>query len=142
MSCYIATIKRNNFLTPFVNKSTYQPPKARKVSFFCNWRMQMRQRHERGLVLHSHATCRTQIYAEYTGGTIIIRLMHSTRGEHNLKLVGTGCDPPLWIVVPLSEEFRGIICVHSWFSLCVIYRERFFPIRLAKLWFHHWKNKR
>lgn len=90
MSCYIATIKRNNFLTPFVNKSTYQPPKARKVSFFCNWRMQMRQRHERGLVLHSHATCRTQIYAEYTGGTIIIRLMHSTRGEHNLKLVGTG----------------------------------------------------
>lgn len=44
--------------TRFVHKSTYQPPKARKVSFFCNWRMQMR--HERGLVLHS--TCRTQIY--------------------------------------------------------------------------------
>lgn len=44
--------------TPFVHKSTYQPPKARKVSFFCNWRMQML--HERGLVLHS--TCRTQIY--------------------------------------------------------------------------------
>lgn len=44
--------------TRFVHKSTYQPPKARKVSFFCNWRMQML--HERGLVLHS--TCRTQIY--------------------------------------------------------------------------------
>lgn len=82
--------------------------------------MQMRQRHERGSVLHSRATCRTQIYAEYTGGTIIIRLMHSSGGEYNLKLVGTGCDSPLWIVEPPSEEFRGIICVHSWFSLCYL----------------------
>lgn len=127
--------------TPFVNKSTYQPPKARKVSFFCNnWRMQIAATWcERAGFAHSRATCqRTQIYGEYTGGTIIIRLMHSSRGAHNLKLVAQvailHCESSS---LYLSEEFRDIMrslvilflsfcaCV----CVCFIYREgwaRFF----------------
>lgn len=85
---------------------------------------------ERAGFAHSRATCqRTQIYGEYTGGTIIIRLMHSSRGAHNLKLVAQvailHCESS-----SLYRRNSVILCVHSSFSfflsvcVCFIYRER------------------
>lgn len=101
---------------------------------------------ERAGFAHSRATCqRTQIYGEYTGGTIIIRLMHSSRGAHNLKLVAQvailHCESS-----SLYRRNSVILCVHSSFSfflsvcVCVLSIGNVFPIRLAKLWFHRGKN--